>query len=80
MMLVVLTLVIGLIGPGQAQLIGHRGVVTIPDGQVYRDRETVEASEIAARFAVGNYDHETRIHENNKFHSRYMIYALILFQ
>ena len=72
MMLTVLTVVIGL---GQAQLIGHRGVVTIPDGQVYRDRETVEASEIAARFAVGNYDHENRIHENNKFHSRYMIYA-----
>ena len=34
------------------QLIGSRGVISFRPGQVYRDRLTVEASEVAARLAL----------------------------
>ena len=34
------------------QLIGSRGVISLRPGQVYRDRLTVEASEVAARLAL----------------------------
>ena len=52
------------------QLIGHRGVIKpLPEGQIYRDRETVEASEAAARFGLSiQYEEEIR-HEQNRFES-----------
>jgi len=52
------------------QLIGHRGVIRpLPEGQIYRDRETVEASEAAARFGLSiEYEEEIR-HEQNRFES-----------
>ena len=58
--------------PGHAQLIGHRGVIQLPVGEVYRDAFTVEASEAAARLALGINDVEQRIQETNRFHSRYL--------
>ena len=38
--------------PVSGQLIGSRGVISLRPGQVYRDRLTVEASEMAARLAL----------------------------
>ena len=38
--------------PGWGQLIGSRGVISLRPGQLYRDRLTVEASQVAARLAL----------------------------
>ena len=38
--------------PVWSQLIGSRGVISLRPGQLYRDRLTVEASEVAARLAL----------------------------
>ena len=35
-----------------SQLIGSRGVISLRPGEVYRDAQTVEASEVAARLAL----------------------------
>lgn len=35
-----------------SQLIGSRGVISLRPGEVYRDSQTVEASEVAARLAL----------------------------
>ena len=37
--------------PVASQLVGSRGVVTLPPGEEYRDRETLAASREVARFA-----------------------------
>jgi len=44
-------LVTGYLSVGYSQLIGSRGVFTLPEGQYYRDEETVQASKDVARFA-----------------------------
>ena len=52
------------------QLIGHRGVIRpLPEGQIYRDRETVEAAEAASRFGLSiEYEEQIR-HEQNRYES-----------
>ena len=75
MMLMMLTM----LTPGHGQLIGHRGVISLPVGEVYRDAFTVQASEAAARLALGINDVEERIQETNRFHSRYHLSTLLTF-
>ena len=55
------------------QLIGHRGVIRpLPDGQIYRDRETVEAAEAASRFGLSiEYEEQIR-HEQNRYESEWV--------
>jgi len=53
-----------------SQLIGHRGVINLREGQVYRDRETVEASEIAAGLALRSYQEDRFLSNQRKIDSR----------
>jgi len=59
-----------LIGGTNSQLIGHRGVITLREGQVYRDTETVEASEIAAGLALRSYQEDRFLSNQRKVESR----------
>jgi len=54
----------------EPQLIGHRGIFTLREGQVYRDEETVRASEAAARFALLTERDEQILHRSRKYESQ----------
>jgi len=50
----------------RGQLIGSRGIFTLPDGEIYRDAETVDASESVARFARSFQPTADRQAESNR--------------
>jgi len=64
----------------EPQLIGHRGIINLRDGQVYRDEETVRASEAAARFALITERDEQILQRSRKYDSqRFGLFPLPLY-
>jgi hypothetical protein len=58
-------LTIGVLNFGQCQLVGSRGIVTLPSGFQYRDTTTVDASMNVAKFARSFQSQANSISENN---------------
>merc|ERR1712098_79630 len=52
--------------PNVSQLVGNRGVVTIPDDFEYRDSETLEAARAAAAFSSKFQPKQERIIRQNR--------------
>ena len=61
--------------PSAAQLLGHFGVIKLPEGFQYRDSETVEASEKVARFGESFQAHDDDQAERNMRANKFLSFG-----